>query len=292
MKSNRVLQHTRFPGRIPPTRETRVAISVFGGRSKCSEKPHIFSLIPAFTWLPPTMVEHRWELERFDFLQTSFRLYSQPSLPTTVLTFCILLTMIPPSAASFLLVLLGAALSVPPTLAAPQGRTHSPHSPWKDYSHDSGSSHKRLNLNDLETVGSCVLSAAELLGAGDKEFVFEDVHYSQVCLERLALTLDPEERAVCRTECPACVAVRGYNMPCIAERVLRSSQSDLTQLRDIGQPVSTTFEFRGLTPTYFPEGKPHGSDHRHRLRRSIPSKLARFLQQRLVPFHYRRIPDL
>lgn len=128
---------------------------------------------------------------------------------------------------SILLVLLAAALSVPPALAAP-------HSPWKDYSHDSGSPRKRLDLNDPKTVGSC----ADLLGAGDKQFVFEGVRYSQVCLEQLALTLDPSERAVCRAECPACATVRGYDMPCIAERALRSNQLDLTQLRDAQQPVS------------------------------------------------------
>ena len=144
--------------------------------------------------------------------------------------------MIRSSVGSLLLVLL-TVLSASPALAAPQGKSHASHSPYKDYG--SERSYKLQGLDVPNSVDSCVLPAAELPGAGDKELVFENIRYSELCLQQFALTLVPEERAVCRAECSTCTTVRGYNMPCIAERVVRrSTQVDLTQLRDTKQPVS------------------------------------------------------
>ena len=157
--------------------------------------------------------------------------------------------MIRSSLGSLFLTLL-AALSASLALAAPQGDFRESHSPYKDY--DSGRSHKRQDLDVPNDVGSCVF-AGELPVSGDQELVLEDIRYSQICLDQLGLSLVPEERAVCRTECPTCTTVRGYNMSCVAEQVVRrSTQVDLTKLRDTKQPVSTTSKWCGFTLTHFP----------------------------------------
>lgn len=175
--------------------------------------------------------------------------------------------MIRSSAGSLFLALL-AALSASSVLAAPQGEFRASHSPYKDY--DSGHSHKRQDSGVPDGVGSCVLPAEKFPVFGlDRELVLEDIRYSQVCLNQLGFTLVPEERAVCRTVCPTCTTVRGYDMPCVAEQVVRrSSQVDLTQLRDTKQPVSTTFKWYRFTLTRLPKAKSHGSVRRHRMRRS------------------------
>ena len=137
---------------------------------------------------------------------------------------------------SSLFLALLAALSA---LAAPQGGLRASHSPYKDY--DSGYSHKRQDLGVPSGVDSCVPPAGELPVSGDQELILERIRYSQICLDQLGFTLVPEERAVCRNQCPTCTTVRGYDMSCVAERVVRrSSQVDLTRLRDTKQLVGTT----------------------------------------------------
>jgi len=149
--------------------------------------------------------------------------------------------MIRSTVGSLLLVLL-AALSVSPTLAAPQGGHHASHSPYKYYG--SGHSHRRQNSGIPTFIASCALSAGEPL-TGDQELVADGIRYSQVCLELLALVLIPEERAACRTECTSCISVRGYDMLCIAERLVqRATQVDLTQFQDTEQLVNTTLQSR------------------------------------------------
>jgi hypothetical protein len=145
--------------------------------------------------------------------------------------------MVRSSVGSLFLALL-AALSV---LAAPQGGFHASHSPYKDY--DSGRSHKRQGPDVPDGVDSCLSPAEEPPISGDQELVFDGVRYSQLCLDQLGLALVPEERAVCRAECTTCTIVRGYDMSCVAEQVVRrSAQVDLAQLRDTKQLVSTTFK--------------------------------------------------
>ena len=191
--------------------------------------------------------------------------------------------MIQSSVGSLLLVLI-TVLSVSPTLAAPQGGPRASHSPYKDY--DSGHSHKRQDLDVPNNVDSCVLSAGEFPVAGDQEFVPEVIRYSQVCLEQLGLTLVSAERAVCRTECPTCTIVRGYDMSCVAERVVqRSSQVDLTKLRDTEQLVGATFKSCASTLTHFTQAKSHGSNRRHRLRRSSRRSPAYSFRWHLDPLH-------
>jgi hypothetical protein len=94
------------------------------------------------------------------------------------------------------------------------------------------------------------LSPGELPAKGDQEFVFEGTRYSQLCLDRAGFAMVPEERTDCRTECPTCLSARGYDMPCIAERVLqRSAEGDLNQFRDVRQPVNKTLTLRNFTLT-------------------------------------------
>lgn len=154
--------------------------------------------------------------------------------------------MIRSSVGSFFLLVLLAALSAFPALAAPQsGPYRASHSPYKDYG--SGHPHKRLAVPD--GVDSCALSAGELLDPGDQELVSDGIRYSEVCLEQFAFTLVPEERADCRSECPTCTTVRGYDMGCVTERVIRrSSEVDLTQLRDTTQPVKHLSSRRANVP--------------------------------------------
>ena len=145
-----------------------------------------------------------------------------------------------------------AVLSASPALAAPQGEFRASHSPYMDY--HSGHSHRSQDLDLPDgSVASCLSYVGELIVSGDQELALEGIRYSQICLDQLGFTLVPEERVVCRTECPTCTTVRGYDMLCVAERVVRrSNQVDLTQLRDTKQPVSTTFKWCRFILTFSP----------------------------------------
>ena len=169
--------------------------------------------------------------------------YYNPYPPTCTLLKQQLSTMIRSSAGPIILLVLLAFPFVSPTLAASKrAPSRASHSPWKDYNH--GHSHsKRQGLDVPNTIDSCVFSVGELPNPGDQEFAPEGIRYSYVCLQQLAFSLVPAERAACRSECPACPFVRGYDMPCVAEQVVqRSEQVDLTQLRDTEQLVNTPLQ--------------------------------------------------
>ena len=188
------------------------------------------------------------------------------SLPLTHSLDPTLSAMIQSSAGSLFLALL-AALSASSVLAAPQGGFRASHSPYKDY--HSGHSHKRQDSDVPDGVGSCVFPAEKSPVSGDRVLALEGIRYSQVCLDQIGFALVPEDRAVCRTVCPTCTTVRGYDMACVAEQVVRrSTQVDLTQLRDTKQPVSASFKWYRFTLTRFPKAKSHGSIRPHRLHRS------------------------
>ena len=182
---------------------------------------------------------------------------------TTIITSCILSTllstMIGSSTGSIVLALL-AALSVSPAVAAPQGGSvRVPHYPYKDY--HSGHSPHRQNANVPTSVSDCTLSPREPIAKGDQEFPSNGIRYSQSCLDQLGFTLVPEERAACHTECPGCISARGYDMPCIAERVLqRSSEGDLSEFKDLREPVNTTLStLRKFTLTFSPPDQSNDS---------------------------------
>jgi len=253
--------HSSFKPQLgEPAASITAACSAF--RKKTNHALRIPIRRLSLTWLSRTTAGKA--LKSWGSLQTSFSPHLPHILPHILLTQ--LSTMIRSSAGSLFLALL-AALSASSVLAAPQGGFHASHSPYKDY--DSGRSHKRQDLDVPDGIDSCALPAGEPPTSGDRELVLEDIPYSQICLDQLGLTLVPEERAVCRTVCPTCTTARGYDMPCVAERVVhRSTQVDLTQLRDTKQLVSATSKWHRFTLTYFPQAKSYGSICRYRLRRS------------------------
>ena len=186
------------------------------------------------TWLSPTTVRKIPTCSKPLFLSTiSSRSCTAPTSYTLSKQ---LSTMTRSSTSSFLLVLL-ASLSIVSALATPHGDLpHTSHWPNKDYSYEHP--RKRQDLTVPTILGSCVLVGG--LAVGDQVLVAGDIRYSQLCLQQLAFSLVPEERAVCRRECPTCPFVRGYDIPCITTQVVRrAAQVDLAQLRDTDQQVRT-----------------------------------------------------
>jgi hypothetical protein len=203
------------------------------------------------TWLSPTTVRKIQTCSKPLFLSTISSCSRTAPTSYSLSLLKQLSAMTRSSASSFLLVLL-ASLSVVSALATPHGDPpRTSHWPNKDYSYEHP--HKRQDLRVQNFLGSCVLLAGGLPVTGDHVLVVGDIRYSQLCLQQLAFSLVPEERAVCRRECPTCPFVRGYDISCITTQVVRrAAQVDLAKLQDTDRKVRTFCKPRKFTLTIPP----------------------------------------